>query len=148
MLTVNNFYFSVAAILPELSNPLSPRRFLLLAKNANPERMHFILLLKVLVIMLAEIIALEDDACVINGQEVVFDCQGAHYSYIAQTTPSVLKNFVAFSRKALATRIIGVHFINVASYILPVVTLFKSLLPGKIKDRVSLLNIGVHIKDL
>lgn len=95
--------------------------------------------------MMADIIALEDEACIINGQEVVFDFEDTPYRYITQITPSVLKNGIALIQNAFATRFVGMHFINVPSYIFPLVTLFKSLIDGKLKDRVCLLNVTVHM---
>lgn len=86
--------------------------------------------------MIADIMVLEDDACLINGQVVVLDCQEASYRYITQITTSVLKRVINLLQDTFATKIFGIHFINVPSDLLPILSFFKSLLSEKVQDRV------------
>ncbi|KAF2895012.1 hypothetical protein ILUMI_11162 [Ignelater luminosus] len=79
---------------------------------------------------------LDDDACVINGQELILDCEQIPYSLVTQVTPYVLKNMITIVLNAYGTRFKGIYCINVPSVVHAMVNFCKPFLSEKMKNRV------------
>lgn len=100
--------------------------------------------------MATNMIGLEDDSSMANGQEVVYDCQETSYSYMTQITPSVLKIGITLIYKTWLLPDLWAYILQMflRIFLLYLMVLHKSLLPGKLRDRVCLLTGAVYVNDL
>ena len=90
-----------------------------------------------LYIMFTEFAFWDDDQACIHGVTVVGDfvnCTAAHFM---QMTPSFLKKFATWVDQAMPLRIKGFHYINTPALFDPIFNLFKSVVPDKLRKRVS-----------
>ncbi|KAF2893429.1 hypothetical protein ILUMI_12742 [Ignelater luminosus] len=86
--------------------------------------------------MIADIMLLDNDAFLVNGQEIIYDFEEIPYSFVTQLTPYFLKNVITICVEAYATRLKGLYCINVPSAVGTIINFCKALFSEKLKSRV------------
>lgn len=86
--------------------------------------------------MLLDILVNEDDNFIVSGCHYIFDYRHAKLSDVPSLT--MAKKLLTASQNSSVSRIKGLHFLNVPSYIVSTVNFVKSFTSEKIRKRVSI----------
>lgn len=135
MVNARNRCFRILVMLP-VSSELERRRFLVQSQYADPEKVSFTALIRIATII-PDTMLLQDDACIINGQEIIIDLEQLPYGYIPQVTPLALKHLVTLLQNVYSTRLKGIYLINIPPVVHSILNVFKSFLSEKLRNRVG-----------
>lgn len=87
--------------------------------------------------MIGEIQMQEDDNCIVSGFVEIIDLSNISSGHFFQFDPVFIKKLAVLGDKALPYRPKGFHFVNCPKGTEKILSISKSLMSDKIKQRVS-----------
>lgn len=122
-------------LLPKNNDVEAQRIFLVRFGTYDPEKYHITEIFAAANVILRMELYFDDDI-VISGVQYVGDFSGLTAAHILQFTPAVLKKLLSLCIETTPVRVKGIHLQNSPSSIETLITLVKSLLSPKYRERI------------
>lgn len=131
-------HFSISIPLPNTEFPDSPRIVLIRSCCFDHNKVHIREIMR-MAVMMSEIMLMEDDNLTVAGLINIIDMIGASKTlgYVAQFTPTLIKNFAYVTQEAQPIRLKGMHFLNPPPTFDSVFQFFKTLFNKKNSERLD-----------